>query len=373
IPFEKEVPAGFNDPGDDVYDKDRINYRRQTRADLDGPRRDRQEADARKKDRDKLKKRRAEENPESIFNKPADKKRSKLVLPSPQISDRELEQIVKVGKASETARETAESTGENGASSTLLSDYTFQAATAGAGLRTPRTPATNRDTVTEEALNLLALNNVETPLKGGLNTPLHDVDFQGVTPRRQVTQTPNTVLGTPATQRAITDGMTPGNFTPRSAASATPGGASIAGQTPYRDRLNINESDLMEGGSSSATEIRHQLRKSLKALPRPRNDYEIVAPDDEDDAETVDTSAEWVEDASDVDEKRRDRIRKQHEAEWKRQSHAVQRELPRPVDVNDSILRPTSQISGDLQKAEELVKREMLLMLHYDCLFNPTN
>jgi pre-mRNA-splicing factor CDC5/CEF1 len=148
------VPAGFHDPGDDNFDKDRINYRRQTRADLDGPRRDHKEADARKKDRDKLKKRRAEDNPESIFNKPSDKKRSKLVLPSPQISDRELEQIVKVGKASEMARETAESTGEGGASSTLLSDYTFQAATAGGGLRTPRTPATNRDVVTEVRCSL---------------------------------------------------------------------------------------------------------------------------------------------------------------------------------------------------------------------------
>lgn len=146
------MPAGFHDPSDDIYDKDRVNLRRQTRADLDGPRRDHQELEARKKDREKLKKRRAEENPESIFNKPSEKKRSKLVLPTPQISDRELEQIVKVGRASETARETAESTGENGASSTLLSDYSFQAATPAIGLRTPRTPAANRDVVTEVCL-----------------------------------------------------------------------------------------------------------------------------------------------------------------------------------------------------------------------------
>ena len=49
----------------------------------------------------------------------------------------------------------------------------------------------------QEAQNILALTNTDTPLKGGLNTPLHESDFSGVTPRHQSAQTPNTVLGTP--------------------------------------------------------------------------------------------------------------------------------------------------------------------------------
>lgn len=44
----------------------------------------------------------------------------------------------------------------------------------------------------------MALSVVDTPLKGGLNTPLNESDFSGVTPRHAVPQTPNTVLGTPA-------------------------------------------------------------------------------------------------------------------------------------------------------------------------------
>ena len=43
----------------------------------------------------------------------------------------------------------------------------------------------------------MALSNVDTPLKGGLNTPLHNSDFSGVTPKHQLAATPNTVLGTP--------------------------------------------------------------------------------------------------------------------------------------------------------------------------------
>ena len=49
----------------------------------------------------------------------------------------------------------------------------------------------------QEAQNLMALTNIDTPLKGGLNTPLHESDFSGVTPQQQQNQTPNTVLSTP--------------------------------------------------------------------------------------------------------------------------------------------------------------------------------
>jgi len=50
----------------------------------------------------------------------------------------------------------------------------------------------------------MALSNVDTPLKGGLNTPLHESDFTGITPQRQVTQTPNTVLASPFRTPAAT-------------------------------------------------------------------------------------------------------------------------------------------------------------------------
>lgn len=44
----------------------------------------------------------------------------------------------------------------------------------------------------QEAQNIMALTNVDTPLKGGLNTPLHQSDFSGITPKHQVAATPNT-------------------------------------------------------------------------------------------------------------------------------------------------------------------------------------
>ena len=43
----------------------------------------------------------------------------------------------------------------------------------------------------------MALQNVETPLKGGVNTAVAESDFDGITPKRQATQTPNMAFNTP--------------------------------------------------------------------------------------------------------------------------------------------------------------------------------
>lgn len=57
-----------------------------------------------------------------------------------QISDAELEEVVKLGQASEIARQTAEESGiTNSASSALLSEYNLT--NSSMALRTPRTPA----------------------------------------------------------------------------------------------------------------------------------------------------------------------------------------------------------------------------------------
>ena len=124
----------------------------------------------------------------------------------------------------------------------LLSDYALTQNGVDK-LRTPRTPAT-QDTLLQEAQNIMALTNVDTPLKGGLNTPLHESDFSGATPKAHVVATPNTVLATPFRTPAQPDGMTPRT-------GAEGGGAATPGmpgptpkmtplRTPTRDKLNIN-------------------------------------------------------------------------------------------------------------------------------------
>ena len=117
------------------------------------------------------------------------------------------------------------------------------------------------------------------------------------------------------------------------------------------------------------------LKMGLASLPAPKNDYEIVVPEDNDDnVEMTDDDNTYIEDQADVDNRRLEAAREAAEAALAKRSTAVKRNLPRPLDVNHSVLRPLNSDPplNELQKAEEMIKREMILMLHHDCLETPT-
>ncbi|XP_063771276.1 cell division cycle 5-like protein [Pseudophryne corroboree] len=379
IPFEKKPAPGFYDTSEENHDALNADFRKLRQQDLEGELRSEKEAKERKKDKQNIKRKKDSDLPSAILQTTGGvseltKKRSKLVLPSPQISDAELEEVVKIGQASEIARQTAEESGiTNSASSTLLSEYNV--ANNSIALRTPKTPAA-QDRILQEAQNLMALTNVDTPLKGGLNTPLHESDFSGVTPQRQVVQTPNTVLSTPfRTPSQSSEGLTPhGGMTPKPVIAATPG------RTPLRDKLNINPEDGSVDYNDPAymkqleRESREQLRLGLMSLPTPKNDFEIVLPENaERELEERDHEDTFIEDAADV-ESRKQAIRDDQRARELKQRHtAVQKALPRPSEVNETILRPLNVEPPltDLQKSEEMVKKEIITMLHYDSLHNP--
>ncbi|CAG5131481.1 unnamed protein product, partial [Candidula unifasciata] len=301
------------------------------------------------------------------FQEPV-KKRSKLVLPAPQISESELEEVIKVGQANEYARQQAEEAGkEDSASRGLLQEYNV---TPG-HMRTPRTPAT-QDSILQEAQNIMALTNVDTPLKGGLNTPLHDSDFSGVTPQRQAVQTPNTILGTPMR----TPGRLDTGLTPRSGILRPNTDQSTPMSTPLRDKLNINEDEEMRDRFFQPDNL-HQLRKGLASLPTPKNDYEIVVPEDEHGADgDIRGARHSVEDQADIDERADWEKEQKRLAELKQRSQVIQRDLPRPSDVNTNIMRPSGPNDPpltELQKAEELIKQEVLIMLYHDAVVTPTD
>ncbi|KAM4607720.1 cell division cycle 5-like protein [Polymixia lowei] len=384
IPFEKKPAQGFYDTSMEQYEGLEPNFKRLRQQHLDGELRNEREERDRKKDRQKIKKKKENDLPSAILQTSGvaefTKKRSKLVLPAPQISDAELEEVVKLGVASEVARQAAEESDiTNSASSTLLSEYSVTNAMA-TGLRTPRTPAA-QDKIMQEAQNLMALTNIDTPLKGGLNTPLHQSDFSGVTPQRQQVQTPNTVLTTPFRTPGPaqgSEGMTPqaggaGGMTPRG--PTTPG--STPGRTPLRDKLNINTEEQLADPAYAKhlqRESLHQLKQGLLSLPLPKNDFEIVLPENaERDLEETETETGFIEDAADI-ESRKQAIRDaEREKELKLRHTPVQRNLPRPTEVNESVLRPASvEPLSDLQLAEEMIKQEMITMLHYDCLHHPS-
>lgn len=316
-----------------------------------------------------------------LQNEDPQRKRSKLVLPEPQISDQELQQVVKLGRASEIAKEVASESGVE-TTDALLSDYSITPQIAAA---TPRTPAPITDRIMQEAQNVMALTHVDTPLKGGMNTPLKQTDFSGSLPQSLTVATPNTVIATPFRSTRTEGGeMTPGGFaTPQSNALLPFGqtGAKGSSYTPafVRDKMNINPEDSVietpAAYKNYQKQLKSSLREGLSSLPTPKNDYEIVVPDEEEDNKDVDAPKEIVEDQADLDARMLALEKERREKELKNRSQVIQRNFPRPIDINTSVLRPPSEMQGltELQKAEELVKQEMVTMLHYDNLNNPVN
>ncbi|KAK9881191.1 hypothetical protein WA026_014539 [Henosepilachna vigintioctopunctata] len=333
---------------------------------IEGESRSEIEEREKRKDKNKLKQKKENNIPQEIFkNQAPAKKRSKLVLPEPQITDNELQQVVKLGKANEIAKQVA---GESGIESTdsLMNNYSSMTPQA---TSIPRTPMSQNDKILQEAQNLMALSHVDTPLKGGLNTPLHNTDFTSVMPHSQQITTPNTVLATPLASVRSNTSMNSEFATPQSQNGKD---ASLTGTPMLRDRLSINSNGL---GTpiNNFMGLKDQLRAGLSSLPQPKNDFEIVVPEFESETNTEKIQQILVEDQADVDEKMQAELKAKAARELKSRSLVIQRGMPRPHDVNLTVLRPPQERHGlsDLQKAEELIKLEMVTMLTYDNLNNP--
>lgn len=379
IPFEKRPAPGFYDTSEEHITPIVADFSKLKQQSLDGELRSEIEARDRRKDKDKLKKRKENEIPTALLqNQEPTRKRSKLVLPEPQISDIELQQVVKLGRASETAKEVA---AESGIETTeaLLADYSITPQV----MATPRTPAPSTDRIMQEAQNIMALTHVETPLKGGLNTPLHNTDFTGALPQSQVVATPNTVIATPfRSVRSDVGGMTPGGFRTPAGGALVPAAMGTAGVvTPLvRDKLNINPEEGIELAATPAAYKQYKkhtksaIREGLASLPTPKNDYEIVVPEDEpEEGDGLEVDQNRVEDQAEIDARAVAEAKERKARELALRSQVIQRSLPRPQDINSTVLRPPTEMHGlsELQKAEELVKQEMITMLHYDALHDP--
>jgi len=294
IPFHKRAPAGFWDTTEE-HERELREKKDQTNVllqKLEGKRRADIEEAERKKDikRQKQRKEKGETVPQAALKALDEQKkirteRRKLVLPAPQISESELEEIAKIGYSSEK----------------LISDSV--SSTASTPLSTPiSTPR-------------LLESQRSSQLSGG-RTPIRDE--MGIN-------------------------------TPMSSSS------SLGGETPRMERARQNL-------------IRKQLNEQFSKLPKPKNDFELIVPSKEEDAELAkeDQGEAMEEDAEDV----RARERKQREnAEAMRkklQSHAVQEDLPRPHTLEfDEIL---SQATNDVEREIAL---EMISMMAYDAKKNP--
>ncbi|KAK8545475.1 hypothetical protein V6N13_066756 [Hibiscus sabdariffa] len=379
IPFEKRPPPGFYD----VVDEDRPVEQPKfptTIEELEGKRRVDIEAQLRKQDIAKNKIAQRQDTPSAILqaNKLNDpetvRKRSKLMLPSPQISDHELEEIAKMGYASDLLAGNEELAEGSGATRALLANYSQTPRPGMTPLRTPqRTPAGKGDAIMMEAENLARLRESQTPLLGGENPELHPSDFSGVTPKTQI-QTPNPMLTPAATPGAA-------GLTPRTGMTPSRDGSSFGltpKGTPMRDELRINEDmDLHDSAKFEQrrqADLRRNLRSGLGSLPQPKNEYQIVIQPPPEDNEEPEEKIE--EDMSDRMARERAEEEARQQALLKKRSKVLQRELPRPPSaslelIRDSLLRTDGDKSSfvpptSIEQADEMIRKELLSLLEHD-------
>ncbi|KAF2483031.1 pre-mRNA splicing factor component-domain-containing protein [Neohortaea acidophila] len=284
-------------------------------------------------------------------------KRRGLVLPAPQVSEAELEDIVKMGMAGDRATMAAEAS-ENDATRGLLGRYTN---TVGATpLRTPRAPQ-EEDRIANELRNARARTETRSALLGGDNTPLHDgqstTGYEGVAPSKQALSTPNP-MATP---------MRNGNIN---------GAAGAPGATPMRtprDNFSLNQEDgsSLPGQTPRDIRLREQaakssLRSKLGALPKPKEtEWELELPEEQDE-QGASQNQTTEEDAAVRDARNAQIAEAAALAEFKQQTRVVQKGLPRPkvVDVQ-AMLQNARSIEDPIQRS---IAEEMALLMANDAV-----
>ncbi|KLJ12035.1 pre-mRNA-splicing factor cef1 [Blastomyces silverae] len=371
IPFEKQPAPGF-------YDTLEEESRNERQRALFDPRKQ-QLASKRKGDQDEDPERKRRKNDKSgnaafaaaakagqmqkIREAEQSSKRRALVLPSPQVSETELEEIVKMGMAGERASKMAGDEDNDGTRG-LISNYS--AIVGGTPIRTPRAPA-EEDRIANEIRNIKALTETQSSLLGGENTPLHEgggsTGFEGIAPRKHALVTPNP-MATPFRQAGANGiGATP---------MKTPMGVGATPLRTPRDNFAINkDADMGTIVGNTPREVklregflRRQLRSQLGSLPSPKEvEWELEELPTEE-AEPTGKEVLSEEDAAERDRRNKAAADRAAQAEFKRQTQVYQLGLPRPSVLNlDALMEKSSHVSDPTQ---DLITREMVTLIAHD-------
>lgn len=371
IPFERQAAPGF-------YDTQEEELRNERQREAFDPRKQ-QLANKRKgeadEDADRKRRKNDKSGPSAAFAAAAkagqmqkireaeqSSKRRALQLPAPQVSESELEDIVKMGIAGERAAKMADED-EDDSTRALVSNYS--SIVGNAPIRTPRAPP-QEDHIANEIRNIRALTETQSSLLGGENTPLYEgtgsTGFEGVAPRTQQMVTPNP-MATPFRQRDANGlGATPIPNT------ALPGATPL--RTP-RDNFAINKDGDMQLAGATPRDlkirehaVRQQLRAKLSSLPKPKEtEWELEEPPTEN-SEPSAPAEIGEEDAAEIDRRNKEAREAAAAAEFKRQTQVVQRSLPRPRIINfDTLKKQAAAVSDPIQR---LIAQEMSTLVVSD-------
>lgn len=396
IPFEKQPTIGFYDTSEEDSRAIRAPIGRSI-GQMDNPDKAKREEDEKLRQKKEAERKKQSEEGKAAFSKQREEqlrklqeneqisKRRKLNLPEAQVGQRELDEIVKLGMASESAHSlVAGPEGGDESSRGLLGNY--PALEHARDARTPRT-APQDDTVMREARSLRNLANLQTPLLGGANMATNaGTGRSSATPSRQTAQTPNPLL----TPRNRIEGREDESRTPQSnSGNGSIRGSSVAStplRTPLRDSfgLNIDENVSMVGGVDSSRDLkraaqaaRARLQQGFLGLPAPKNDFELVLDEEQnDDSQKEENDTQIEEDEADREAKLAKLEEEERTKEFARRSQVVQRNLPRPANVNlEAMLKaigPAPPVGSDVSlRVHHLIAEEMAHLAKHDSVVHP--
>ena len=366
---------------------------------LENRNRDEEEEKFRKIDNKRMKNLKQKNLPEALekINKMNDPsnilQRNKLNLPEPQVTDKELEGISKL-----TAMGSIDSMGlpnnksnlpgsEYDATKVLMGDYTTQRTlAANSSYRTPKLD----DQVMREARIAVSIMESETPLIGGENA-VQDLNnymnYKKTEAKRNNFKTPGPI------QTPNINQLNSSRYTNPSISNNTKLTNSLLSEkTPLRDEMSINTMEDNQNAwehsiaNVSAIEMKPKpVKLLLSNLPKPQNKYEIDFTDTTEQLEKEIMDKEFhdkiAEDAEEINARNRTKQIEKEQLENLHQTKAVQRDLPRPFEINydyrsySDIKMSVSDEEIDnadlIQRAEEFVKIEMIKLQEYDAINHP--
>jgi pre-mRNA-splicing factor CDC5/CEF1 len=366
VPLEKEVPSGFFDTTEE------LDHNEKQREAFD-PRKQ-QLANKRKMDQqeeggDSNKRKKKDEKSgglaasyakaaqmQKIREAEQSSKRRALVLPTPQVGEAELEDIVKMGMTGERAITGVGS--DNIATQGLIGNYTN--IVGNTPIRTPMAPK-EEDLIANEVRNARLRTETQSALLGGDNPDLvgdeAPTSLSAPSSRHQIV-TPNP-MATPFRQANGGAGATPMHQGPGATPMRTP-----------RDTLRLNGEDgTMQLVGQTPRDIRirekakrQDLKSRLAALPKPKDtSWEFELPEEQADQMEVEISEE---DAAEIDRRNRERRQAAERAEFGRQTQVVQRFLPKPALVNiEAMMKRALDLSDPVERE---IETEMAVLIAND-------
>ena len=294
---------------------------------------------------------------ENSGNTPYVQQRKILNLPQPQISEAELEDIAKLSKSGSDGISGFGMSGNYGMNAEHNHNQTPLLRPHSHNMSEIRTPSTQKDRIKEQATNALRMQNTQTPLLGGDNVHLYQLknDWSGVTPKHQNIATPN--INTPGIGGG---GRSMEVDTGLQSVASVMSSASSASTATMSDRKRRKREKKK----------RKRLREEFENLPEALYDYEVALPAIPD--QPYKSDGLWIEDKADRDQRRLVEEEMEYEMMKKKQSLVIQKELPRPKQMNSGMKLDFDSLAlwGDktarLIQAEEMLRKEMMDLIYFD-------